>query len=150
MGAPPVVIVITCLRRRSIAGRWRAEGDVSETENGPASRWASDEHAEWLPGERFLVNRWDAKVGDKDFRGMAVFGCDDRDGYFATFYDNAGNHPTYTITIEDNTWSLTGTEQRATYEFAADGQSIHVKWEMRGDQGWQPLCDLTSKRIDRH
>ena len=140
----------SAVRLGALAGRWKVQGDVAATEHGTALRWTSEEAAEWLPGECFLVLRWDARVGDRDFDGMAVFGCDAHEGYFATFYDNAGHHPTYLITIDDCTWTLTGEEQRATYEFAADGESIRIRWETKGKEGWQPLCDLRAERAKAH
>ena len=134
----------------ALVGHWHVEGDVAETEHGPATRWRSEEHCEWLPGECFLVNRWDARVGDRPFEGMAVFGHDTESGYFATFYDNAGHHPTYLVTIEGNTWTLTGEAQRATYEFAEDGNEVRIRWETKGDEGWQPLCELQGRRGRSH
>lgn len=135
---------------KPLAGRWHVEGDVEATSHGPASKWTSEEHADWLPGERFLVNRWDAKVGERGFRGMAVFGHDPDSGFFATFYDNAGHHPTYDVTIEGLTWQLIGDAQRATFEFSGDGKTVHIRWESRGDKGWEPLCDLTGTRVTTH
>jgi hypothetical protein len=140
----------SAVRLGTLAGRWHVEGDVPANDNGPAAKWTSEEEAEWLPGECFLVNRWDARAGDSEFRGMTVFGCDADEGYFATFYDNSGHHPTYLLTIDEDTWTLTGEAQRATYEFAPDGESVHIQWEMKGKAGWQPLCDLTARRKKAH
>ena len=133
-----------------LLGDWHVEGDVEASEHGPAARWRSTERCEWLPGERFLVNRWDAKVGDRPFQGMAVFGHDAETGYFATFYDDAGHHPTYLVTIEGSTWTLTGEAQRATYEFSDGGRAMRICWETRGDQGWQKLCELRATRARPH
>lgn len=140
----------SAMRLGTLAGRWHVEGEVERNENAAGSHWTSEEHAEWLPGECFLVHRWDARVGEGNFQGMAVFGCDAHDGYFATFFDNAGHHPTYLVTVDGDTWTLTGEEQRATYEFAADGQSIQIRWQAKGVDGWQPLCELTARRVKPH
>lgn len=138
------------VRLGQLVGRWHVEGDVAATEKGPASRWSSEELAEWLPGECFIVHRWDARVGKRDFRGMAVFGCDEQEGYFANFYTDGGHHPVYLVTIDEDTWTLTGEAQRATYAFANEGRSIHIRWEARGEEGWQPLCELAARRVDTH
>ena len=137
-------------RLAPLAGRWHFEGDVAPTAHGPASRWSSEENATWLPGKRFLVNQWDARVGERDFKGMAVFGHDAEHGYFAAFYDNAGHHPTYEVHIENATWHLTGEAQRATYQFAADLATVRVRWEVKGERGWVPLCQLQGTRITSH
>ena len=130
-----------------LAGHWRVEGDAYTDPHGAALHWKSDERYEWLPGERFLVNRWDARVGERSFRGMAVMGHDSARGYFAAFYDNAGNCPVYRVSVEDEVVYLDGERQRAMYKLAADGQSMQVHWDVRQAGGWQPLCNLVAKRI---
>ena len=127
-------------------GRWRVEGDVFASAYGPPGRWVSDESCEWLPGARFLVNRWDARVGERDFQGMAVFGYDPNRGYFARFFDNAGNSPEYRVAIVRATWTLTGDGQRAIYEFGAG--TVEIRWDWRDTSGWHPLCTLQARRIN--
>lgn len=137
-------------RLAPLEGRWHFEGDVAATDRGPPTAWSSEEHCSWLPGKRFLVNQWDARVGDQAFKGMAVFGHHVERGFFATFYDNLGNHPTYEVHVEGRTWHLTGDAQRATYEFAADGNSVTILWETSEGTGWKPLCELTGTRMVSH
>jgi hypothetical protein len=79
-----------------------------------------------------------------------VYGCDEHEGYFANFYTDGGDHPTYLMTIDDHTWTLTGEAQRATFAFGPDGRSIDIRWETRGDEGWQPLCRLEAHRVETH
>jgi ketosteroid isomerase-like protein len=131
-------------RLEPFAGHWVVEGEVQKSAYGPASRWTSDERCEWLPGQRFLVNRWDARVGERDFRGMAVFGYDPQRGYFARFHDHAGNAPDYRVSIDGPTWTLTGEAQRAVYEFGAG--TIAMRWEWRDDNGWHSLRTLRARR----
>lgn len=137
-------------RLAPLEGRWHFEGDVAATDHGRPTAWSSEEHCSWLPGKRFLVNQWDARVGDRDFKGMAVFGHDVERGYFATFYDNLGNHPTYELQVDGGTWHLLGDAQRATYEFANDGRTVSIVWETSEGQGWKPFCELTGTRILSH
>jgi hypothetical protein len=137
-------------RLAPLEGRWHFEGDVAATAHGPASKWTSEEYCSWLPGKRFLVNQWDAKVGEREFRGMAVFGHDAEHGYFATFYDNIGNHPTYEIHLDGGTWHLGGEAQRATYQFERDGSSVRIRWETNEGGNWKPLCELVGTRITAH
>ena len=128
------------------AGRWHAEGPVHKSAYGPTSHWSSEEHYEWLPGGRFLVNRWDAEVGGKDFRGMAVLGHDEASGYFAAFYDNGGHAPVYSVSLCAAVWTFAGDEQRAFYSFRSDSM-MRIRWEWRDSVGWHPLCDLVAKRV---
>lgn len=129
------------------AGRWHAQGPVYASAHGPATQWISEEHYEWLPGESFLVNRWDARVGGREFRGMAVLGHDAKRGYFAAFYDNAGHAPVYRVSVQGDAWTFAGEAQRAVYAFSADGAAMAVHWEWRDATGWHPLCDLSARRV---
>jgi len=143
--APERQVAGATARLEPLAGCWHVEGDVQKSAYGPASHWSSDERCEWLPGQRFLVNRWDARVGERDFKGMAVFGYDPHRGYFARFHDNAGNAPDYTVSMDGATWTLTGDAQRAVYEFSPG--SIAIRWEWRDEKGWYPLCTLNARRV---
>ena len=132
-------------RLEPFIGRWHVEGDVQKSAYGPASRWTSEERCEWLSGRRFLVNRCDASVGERDFQGMAVFGHHPQRGYFARFHDNAGNAPDYRVSIAGAAWTLTGEAQRALYEFGAG--TIEIRWDWRDADGWHPLCTLQARRL---
>jgi len=143
--APERQVAGATARLEPLAGCWHVEGDVQKSAYGPASHWSSDERCEWLPGQRFLVNRWDARVGERDFKGMAVFGYDPQRGHFARFHDNAGNAPDYRVSIDGATWTLTGEAQRAVYEFGAG--TIAMRWEWRDEKGWHPLCTLNARRV---
>lgn len=129
------------------AGRWHAEGPVHASANGPAAHWTSEEHYEWLPGERFMLNRWDARVAGRDFRGISVLGQDADRGYFAAFYDNGGHAPVYRVSVQGDVWTFAGEAQRATYTFSAGGAAMAVRWEWRDATGWHPLCDLSARRV---
>jgi ketosteroid isomerase-like protein len=136
---------IAVARLESLTGHWHVEGEVQKSADGAAARWTSEERYDWLPGERFLVNRWDARVGEGDFQGMAVFGHDKDRGYFARFYDNAGNAPEYRVELDDTTLRIEGEAQRAVYELGE--LAMKIRWEWRDEQGWHALCTLTARKI---
>jgi len=138
-------LVGAAARLAPFCGHWRVEGEVFASAYGSAGRWVSKESCEWLPGERFLVNRWDARVGEREFRGMAVFGYDPNRGYFARFYDNAGNSPEYRVSIVGPAWTLTGEAQRAVYEFGTG--ALEIRWDWRDSSGWHPLCTLQARKV---
>lgn len=137
-------LVGAAARLAPFLGHWRVEGEVFGSAYGPACRWSSEESCEWLPGGRFLVNRWDASVGERRLQGMAVFGYDPNRGYFARFYDSLGNAPEYRVSILGAAWTLTGDAQRAVYEFGAG--TMEIRWDWRDSSGWHALCTLHARK----
>lgn len=133
-------------------GKWQAEGEsFGEHTGGSASpeNWVSEESYEWLPGGYFLLHRWDARVGSKEFTGIEIIGYDEATGtYFARMFDNMGNKPEYSIRQEDGAWIFTGTSSRATVRESIDGSTMEWKWEQQKAGGdWQPLCNRTATRL---
>ena len=105
---------------------------------------------EWLSGEFFLVNRWSGHVGESEFNGMEIIGYDiPSRKYISKFFDNAGNAPTYQVTVRENVWTYNGEFQRATFEFSDDGKTMKTHWDWRKSDGgnWLPLCDLTASKF---
>lgn len=131
-------------RLEVFAGFWHVEGHVYASAYGQAACWVSDEQYEWLPGGQFLINHWDARIGAREFQGMAVLGHDPADGYFASFCDNAGNAPLYHLSADNSVWTFSGNDQRARYEVSANAMKIH--WDWRDGAHWRPLCDLSAAR----
>ena len=132
-------------------GKWRVQG---ESFGGQASSdfpetWVSDETYEWLPGGYFLLHRWDARVGSKEFTGIEILGYDDAtDSYFARMFDNMGNKPEYRIRRDEGTWMFTESASRATVTESIDGSTMEWKREWQKPGGdWQPLCNRTATRL---
>ena len=136
-------------------GKWRATGDSyadgQEADDPLASavRWTSDETYEWLPGGFFLLHRFDAMAGKRVFKGTEIIGFEEaRGGYFSRFFDNAGNHPEYLITVQANVWTFSEPATRATVTESDDGQRMTFKWEWRnGGSNWLALCDRVAQRV---
>jgi hypothetical protein len=130
-------------------GHWHAEGtsyaDGQRADDPRASGvpWISDESYEWLPGGFFVLHRWNARAGEHIFQGTEIIGYDpDAGGYFTRFFDNAGNHPEYQVSVNGDVWTFNEPQTRATVTVGGDGNSMTFKWESRqGDGGWLPLCD---------
>src|SRR6185369_14741947 len=75
-------------------GTWRANGTSyaagqrADDAKASTTPWRSTESFEWLPGEFFLLHRWDATVGKQSFIGTEIFGYDEKaGGYFTRFFD---------------------------------------------------------------
>ena len=129
-------------------GDWHSEGtsfaDGQSPEDPRASGvpWTSDEQYEWLPGGFFLLHRWDAHAGTREFKGTEILGHDEANGgYFTRFFDNAGFHPEYTVTVEGDVWTFSEPSTRATVTVQDGGQDIDHVWEWRhgGGSAWLPL-----------
>lgn len=137
-------------------GNWHAEGtsygegqDINNpTANGVA--WVSDESYECLPGNFFVLHKWNAKTGDHPFIGTEIIGYDEaKQEFFAYIFDNGGNHPVYTATVNGNEWSFTEPNTRANMN-VNDDETITIHWEWKPDgSNWLPLCDRVAKRMKR-
>lgn len=134
-------------------GKWNVEGKSYAEGSSNASLQVSSvemkfvQTCEWLSGGFFLVKRWDGHVGESEFKGMEVIGYDFASKtYSSRFFDNAGNAPTYQVTIGENFWTYNGELQRATFEFSDDNNTLKTHWDWRKTDGenWMPLCDLTA------
>ncbi len=134
-----------------VEGKSYAEGQSNESLQVSSVKMKFVQTCEWLPGGFFLVNRWDGRVGDAEFNGMEVIGYDaESRKYSSRFFDNAGNAPTYQVTVNDKVWTYTGKLQRATFEFSDDGKTMKTHWDWRktDSENWLPLCDLKASKSE--
>jgi hypothetical protein len=115
---------------------------------------------EWLPGERFLIERWEIPIPDAP-DGIAIIGADpEHEGeYLQHYFDSRGVARVYRMTFADGVWRLWRDEpdlspldfsQRFTGSLSADGTTITGAWEICHDgTTWEHDFDLTYTRIDR-
>ena len=99
---------------------------------------------EWLPGERFLVQRWEVPVPEAP-DGIAVIGYnEDRGTLLQHYFDSRGVARVYEMGLDGRTWTLSRTapdftelsfSQRYTGEFNEDGGRIDGRWETSHDGG---------------
>lgn len=135
-------------------GKWHAEGtsyaDGQRAEDPRAAGvpWTSDESYEWLPGGFFVLHRWDAMAGEREFKGTEIIGYDEADGgYFTRFFDNAGFHPEYQVSLQGNVWSFAEAATRARVTVSDDGRlTFNWEWRQPGSD-WLPLCDRVATRV---
>jgi hypothetical protein len=116
-----------------------------------AGAWVS---FEWLPGERFLIQRWEVPVPEAP-DGIAVIGPDpgSEGDYLQHYFDSRGVARVYRMSFEDGIWKLWRDEpdfspldfsQRFTGNFSEDGKTIAGAWEIRHDgKSWEHDFDLT-------
>jgi hypothetical protein len=112
---------------------------------------------EWLPGGRFLVQRWelpDPAVPD----GIAIIGfVPGRGTYLQHYFDSRGVARVYEMGFDDGVWTLRRVSadfsplefaQRFTGRLSEDGRIIAGRWECCHDgSNWEHDFDLTYTRV---
>ena len=98
---------------------------------------------EWIPGGRFLIERWEIPVPEAP-DGIAIIGADpERPGsYLQHYFDSRGVARVYKMTFQDGVWKLWRDEpdfspldfsQRYIGNFSDDGRTIDGAWEICHD-----------------
>jgi len=113
---------------------------------------------EWMPGERFLIQRWEVPVPEAP-DGIAIIGADpESEGNFLQHYfDSRGVARVYEMSISDRVWKLwrdapdfsaLDFSQRYTGTFNDDGSIITGSWEIRHEGSpWEQDFALTYTKI---
>jgi hypothetical protein len=109
---------------------------------------------EWLPGGRFLIQRWEVPIPEAP-DGLAIIGPDpEREGhYLQHYFDSRGVARVYRMTFTDGVWTLLRDKadfspldfsQRYTGTFSGDGKTIVGAWQICHDgKTWEHDFDLT-------
>ena len=112
---------------------------------------------EWMPGEKFLIERWDIPHPDAP-DGVAIMGFDEGRGTLLQHYfDSRGVARVYEMGLDDGVWTLSRTKsdfsplrfwQRFEGRFGEDGRTIEGDWEISHDEGatWELDFHLTFTR----
>jgi hypothetical protein len=134
-----------------LVGEWRllaAFGDEPPADVGARVTF------EWLPGGRFLGQRWEVPIPEAP-DGIAIIGPDPRreGSYLQHYFDSRGVARVYRMSLEGGVWKLWRDEpdlspldfsQRFTGTFSNDGQTIAGAWEICHDgTTWEHDFDLT-------
>jgi hypothetical protein len=141
-------------RLQVFIGKWHAEGtsyaagQTKQYPRGATEKWLSDETFEWLPGQFFVMQRWDATTGANAFQGTAIISWDTTSQQYMTrSYENHGFVRDYVTRLEGETWNFTGDSERARVEFIDGGNIQNIAWEWRQPgEDWLPLCDRIARR----
>ena len=98
-------MAIHCEALEPLVGEWTMvpdfRGDATGRHRRPRSRF------EWLPGGRFLIERWEVPVPEAP-DGIAIIGADpESDGnYLQHYFDSRGVARVYKMSLEDGVWKL--------------------------------------------
>jgi hypothetical protein len=132
-------------------GEWRI---LAAFDNMPPADIGARVSFEWLPGERFLIERWEIPVPEAP-DGIAIIGADPKSegNYLQHYFDSRGVARVYKMSVEDGVWKLWRDEpdfstldfsQRFTGTFGPDGKAIAGSWEICCDgETWEHDFDLT-------
>ncbi|HEX3566641.1 MAG TPA: hypothetical protein VHU17_14825 [Acidimicrobiales bacterium] len=132
-------------------GEWSMiPGFVPDPAEAPRARTTF----EWLPGRRFLVQRWEVDHPDAP-DGIAIIGLDPATGAFAQHYfDSRGVERQYQMTFTNRVWMLQrfasepDFSQRFTGTFSNDTSTITGHWDISSDgSSWDHDFDLTYTRV---
>jgi hypothetical protein len=142
-------------RLDAFIGEWRMEAafqDIPATDSGARVVF------EWLPGERFVIQRWEVPIPEAP-DGVAIIGADHEDhgNYLQHYFDARGVARIYKMSFGDGTWKLwrdapdfspLDFRQRYAGTFSGDGNSISGAWEICHDGvTWEHDFDLTYTRV---
>ena len=134
-----------------LVGEWKLLAAFADT---PPEDVGARVTFEWLPGERFLIQRWEVPVPEAP-DGLAIIGADpESEGeYLQHYFDSRGVARVYKMSLEDGVWKLWRDEpdfspldfaQRFSGTFSADGEKIEGRWEIcHDDETWERDFDLT-------
>ena len=112
---------------------------------------------EWLPGKRFLIQRWEVPMPEAP-DGVAIIGPDpDSEGnYLQHYFDTRGVARVYKMSFGNGVWKLwrdtpdfspLDFSQRYTGTFRDDGRTVAGAWEICEDgKTWRHDFDLTMTR----
>jgi hypothetical protein len=113
---------------------------------------------EWMPGGRFLIQRWEVPVPEAP-DGIAIIGPDPENAgdFLQHYFDTRGVARLYRMSVTDGVWRLwrdapdfspLDFSQRYTGTFADNDKTITGSWEISHDgETWEHDFELTYTRI---
>jgi hypothetical protein len=138
----------------ALLGEWSIEVSLPGAPEGDIGARVT---FEWLPGEKFLLQRWQIPVPEAP-DGLAVIGYDEGRGTLLQHYfDSRGVARVYEMTLADGVWTLTRERpdfspfdfaQRYEGRFTDDGGAIEGHWDIRHEgEDWRKDFDITYRRL---
>ena len=139
---------------KPLVGEWRM---VPTFKGMPPADVGARVPFKWLPGERFLIQRWEIPIPEAP-DGIAIIGPDPEisGNYLQHYFDSRGVARVYKMSFENGVWKLWRDEadvspldfsQRYTGTFSDDGKTIAGAWEICHDgTTWEHDFDLTYTR----
>ena len=135
---------------KGFVGSWKIEGkNFPAAPEEPETPVHGEDTYEWLPGNFYLVNRWQHLFKEGGHIGIGILGYDEAEKkLFTRGFDNLGFERKYFLAFENNTLTFSGDKERATRAFSDDGKSYVERWEIRTDTNeWVPLCVMNGTKV---
>ena len=140
---------------KPFVGEWSLE--VTPPGGEPSGDVGARVTFEFMPGGRFLVERWTVPIPEAP-DGIALIGYDEGRGTLLQHYfDERGVARVYEMKFEDGVWELERTKpdfspldfaQRFRGTFSEDGSVIEGRWEICHDGStWEHDFDLTYRKL---
>ena len=138
-----------------LLGEWRLMAVFKDI---PPADIGARVNFEWLPGEQFLIQRWEVPVPEAP-DGIAIIGTDpeSRGNYLQHYFDSRGVARVYKMSFTNGVWKLwrdtpdfspLDFSQRYTGTFSSDGRTIAGAWEICHDgKTWEHDFDLTYIKV---
>ena len=111
---------------------------------------------EWMPGERFLLQRWEISIPEAP-DGIALIGLDEGRGtLLQQYFDSRGVARVYEMTFDGRVWTLLRETpdfspldfaQRFEGVFSEDGERIEGRWEIKHEADWELDFHQTYTRV---
>jgi hypothetical protein len=146
-------------RLAPLIGDWDMEAVFPSTlpAAGIALEGAARTTFEYLPGGRFLIQRWEVPHPAAP-DGIAIIGWDaERGSLVQHYFDSRGVARLYEMTFGDGVWTLSRTApdfspldfaQRYAGTLGADGGTIRGAWEISTDGSrWEHDFELSYHRV---
>lgn len=144
-------------RLNVFVGTWHTEGQQCEGPVGPAATIRAVDTYEWLPGEFFLVHRFEGHVGDGAAGCIEIIGYDAQSQSYRrhTFYNN-GLANEWRSHERDGTWTLAGdwhmqgkpVKVRCTTAFSDAGHTMRSTWQQSSDgSSWETFWDVKASKV---
>ncbi len=87
-------------------GKWTGEGEMKESPFGPAGKFTSTEHNEWLPGGFFLVMHSEEKGPMGEGKALAVMGYNSEEKvYTYSAFNSMGMTESAKGRVKGDTWT---------------------------------------------
>ena len=149
MAAPDSETTLAALE--PFVGEWRM---VAAFKDVPPADAGARVSFDWMPGERFLIQRWEVPVPEAP-DGIAIIGANpgSESDYVQHYFDSRGVARIYRMSFENRVWKLWRDEpdfspldfsQRYTGTFDDDGKTITGAWEICHDgKTWEHDFDLS-------
>jgi Protein of unknown function (DUF1579) len=139
----------------AFVGKWHLEGlsygsgQSKENPYDSSVRWSGEESYEWLPGGFFLVNHFNAQIGDAAINGMEIIGYDAASQtYPSSLFDNYGRIYLGQRIIRDGVWTYTVEDYRTTYVLSNDGNTMTTHWDWLSGADWLCLAELKGTKLN--